>query len=187
MSYLLSAKKLRVAIKRHLFAIRDDLWDRAKDLDAFGDPAYRGARSTLNEVIALAHKLDSFTFAVTRTQGEAEEKADLLQASDARVQPAITESYRLAYLRVRQYVKWDRPFSGILLVTLLRALWSIRRVLRATTAAAFYPVINKIRNVKPATARDWFAVHGPRYLQRDEQQSFDPRAKKVTLAAPRSS
>src|SRR6056297_2477608 len=67
----LAWRQLRVVfLRQDLFAIRDHLWDRAKKSDGFSDPAYREAREALNGVILYAHKLDLFTFAVTRAQGD---------------------------------------------------------------------------------------------------------------------
>ena len=46
--------ELRIILLRHqLFYIRDGLWDGAKRLHGFGDPAYREARARLNTAIRV--------------------------------------------------------------------------------------------------------------------------------------
>ena len=54
LAYALWVRVRVLRLRQDLFAIRDELFDRATEFDAFLDPAYREARRQINGTIALA-------------------------------------------------------------------------------------------------------------------------------------
>lgn len=102
-----------VFLRQNLFAIRDRLWDRALELDAFEDPAYQQARRHLNSMIGVAGTLSMQTLEIIS-------KVDLprspeIATRNSALQIAIDEARLEAADTVITYLLF-RTASGIFFV-----------------------------------------------------------------------
>jgi hypothetical protein len=99
--------KLRVIfLQEELFIIRNRLWDRTKELNAFDDEAYKHARSHLNRCIKAAKfvTLDAIEY-VARNAADLEWSAP--STTNTLLAEAIDRAYLESAILIRNYLLLD--------------------------------------------------------------------------------
>jgi hypothetical protein len=150
-----------IFVRQDLFAIRDDLWDVARERGGFEDPAYREARSHLNAVINCVHLVSVPLLLsppmIAGTKGK--KKAKLPRSSDHVLQKAIDSAYNAAAKRVQQYVFRDRILTCA--VSVVGLVWHFSQNIKETAEA------NDVKLV-----RNWIASPSPIAIQEFERRQL---------------
>ena len=81
-----------ILLRQRLFDIRDDLWDKARELFAFDDPAYREARTHLNTTIRIAHWITLPVIA--GTVPESASTPTFTKTTNPNLQKAVDDAYQ---------------------------------------------------------------------------------------------
>jgi len=116
-------------LRESLFAIRDNLWDKANELDAFDDPRYQEIRGHLNAIIGVAHWI-SFPMIIASTIIRKPKKLVLPETENTTIKAAcdsaLSESGKLLFW----YVIYWKPFSGLILLVALGTLYSAKQAIK---------------------------------------------------------
>jgi hypothetical protein len=100
--------KLRIIfLQEELFIIRNRLWDRAKELNAFDDEAYQYARAHLNRSIKAARFISLATVEYVATHLADLEPQQPPSTEKKALAEAIEEAYRQSAIRIRNYLLLD--------------------------------------------------------------------------------
>lgn len=101
-------RKVRVVfLREEIFAIRDDLWDRMRELHAFEDPAYKAARRSFNSCIRMASYFSMPALQVLRET----EAPDIEKSKCEEVQEAIDNANAKVSRAIWRHVMF-RTFTG---------------------------------------------------------------------------
>lgn len=114
---------IRVYMLRHdLYAIRNRLWETARDVEGFDDPAYLATRQQLHMLIEISHKisLPLLLYSKIKTVGS---RGDVFKPNtdNVVVRKACEASLDDAATLIGRYVIRHRFFSGFILMTFIRA------------------------------------------------------------------
>ena len=114
-------------LRQELFQIRDCLWDTARELKAFDDPAYRQAREHLNAAIAVAgtFSMQSLQMAADAYAGAQVSKP--LVSDNPQINEAINKAREAAA---------DTIMTYLLLRTATGILYVIRQILKSSFGAS---------------------------------------------------
>jgi hypothetical protein len=111
--------RVRVTFLREdLFIIRDSLWESARELDRFDDPAYQKTREMFNTCIRAASfmSLPQVIGSLVMARADESVNEDELKSDCKEMQAAIDEAGQKLVKRVSTYLLRDRFVSGSLLV-----------------------------------------------------------------------
>ena len=116
--------KIRVFfVRQELFNVRDTLWDAARELNGFNDPAYLEARSNMNAMIRSAHKFNLQV--LLYMLGNFPHEPKQITSTSSEMQAAINQARKDATGILARYVVIYRPFSALyFMVKLMIALKS---------------------------------------------------------------
>lgn len=115
-----------LVIRQNLFAIRDRLWDDARELNCLDDSAYQEARSRINSTIRSAHRINLVVLLYSMVEFRGEDTR-WLQSDNDELQSAIDRAIEQTVYCIIRYVIFFRPFSGWLVVHILGATVSIHK------------------------------------------------------------
>jgi hypothetical protein len=129
LSFYIIWSRFRIfCIRQDLFEVRDALWDKARELGCFDDPAYMIAREKLNSLIRTAHTI-SLPIMLYVTTLPSEEDENPIVSTNQEMQKAIDRAIEQAAFCLTRYVVYYRPFSGLLwLRTVLVFLYSAKGI-----------------------------------------------------------
>jgi len=130
--YLMWVQFRVVVFRQQIFAIRDELWDQARKLDALDDMAHRKARRLLNGLIRFAPMLNVATLMVLFIRSSGSKSASeqvMLQTDNAALKTAIDRSLSAANVRSFDYILYY-TLSG----TVLRAVLFTLHLFKTATA-----------------------------------------------------
>lgn len=117
--------KIRVTILRQdFFALRDGLFNRAMELDALDDPAYREARRRVNAIIQFAHRWNTImvVFLVARPVG----RMPVVRSERPELQAAIDDTLNRVSQRACEFIYCDQ-LSGFLFTMVAMIMLGVRR------------------------------------------------------------
>lgn len=102
--------------REDLFAIRDAMWDSARQLDCLEDPQYQYMRDVLNSCISAA----SFMSIPQMTHSMLVSASPRVAVKSSRheVAEVVEQAEKQLVLRVTRYIILDRPVSGLFFGTL---------------------------------------------------------------------
>ncbi len=112
-------------IRQELFAVRDSLWDRARDLDGFNDPAYQQARDHLNAGIKVVPScsVSLLKYTMKHCRGAAPTR---IKSQNPELQAAIDEAYSKSARWFAKYILYWRASGWLFMVSIsLKALQDI--------------------------------------------------------------
>lgn len=152
-------------LREELFAIRDRLWDNARELDALQDRAYQQARNHLNAGIGIAGLYSIRTLRKWERSPIAQQiPLDRCQSSNTPLQEAIDAAYKESGARVVRYVVFYSAsgfvalFSAMLGACIKRfgSTDSSRKVISSNEAATRFlrsPLPQQVFDMDRATQR----------------------------------
>lgn len=149
LTFYIGWTKFRIfCIRQDLFQIRDELWDKARDLNCFEDEGYKAARDQLNSMIRIAHKVNLPVMAYVVGSPAIKENAPIT-SSCPQMQTAIEDAFIKTSQCITTYVVYYRPFSGLLLMN---------------TVYTFYLAVKSAAGLSDAIA-SWLIGSGPRHFE----------------------
>lgn len=118
--------RLRVIVLRQqLFAIRNDLWDKARELDALDDPAHKEEREKFNKMIRNAHELSLPNLLYTIIAFKDDEEESNIVSDNPELMKAIEVASDRAVRCIIRYIVLYRPISGGLVTALVGVTLSV--------------------------------------------------------------
>lgn len=116
--------KVRVIrLREDLFEIRDDLFDAARRLNGFNDPAYREARIHIHALITMA---DSISIPCVLFLSQSASEKESASSSNPAMQEAIDKAKRLYIQRTQRYL-FGETLGGLLVTAVVWALPKLTR------------------------------------------------------------
>lgn len=103
-------------IRQELFTVRDGLWDRARELGGFEDPAYRQAREHLNAAIKV---VPSFSVRLLNymTKNGPQGTIVRLKSDNPELQAAIDKAYNDCGRWFAKYILYWRASGWLFMLT----------------------------------------------------------------------
>lgn len=149
-------------LRLKLLKTRNELWDRARDLNALDDRAYLHTRSILNSLIRHSHRVDLVKMALSQSETETDVSQEFKSGSEE-LDLAINSAISDVAHTIGRYVVWYRPFTGILVIKSVQMLSQFISTLSLVRVA--------VNRVQIFTAKldqsvaDWFRHEGPNRMK----------------------
>lgn len=144
-----------IFFRQDLFQVRDRLWDKARELNAFSDPAYVEARQKINDCIAAANWINA-----PAVLPPAESLPHYFTTENRDMRKAVQAAHRELTRRILRYVLLERA-SG----------WAY--IARAVFARIFDVMRNGFGNLWFSwqdSTTSWVASDYPRLMHAMERQ-----------------
>jgi hypothetical protein len=123
--------RIRVWLLREdFFVIRDELWDKARELGALDHPEHRAARHHLNACIRAAHLISVpvlIRFALA-SEGQKSACPDTPSDDNPELTRAMEHARRRLIKRVGRYLVVERPLSALIYICAMGTWFVVRTV-----------------------------------------------------------